>query len=344
IKRPEYWNILGSSKNRTKLQEGESRKLIERAIEESDTETAFIFTDGSCKGNPGPCGAGACIYLPGQEECVELKQPVSRLTSILLGELVALVIALRFIETESKRKRIPFVKIFSDSQSAVGLTTLGWTPSSHLKTVQEVKGLMDSLQQKGTQVEIAWTPGHANIAGNEVADRLAKAAAEEAENMPENDRVITAVDIKTAAKSSCLKKWQRRWDLTSVGRCLYSFRKTVGIKGNRAFIPKFPRVWSKLRTGYCLNEYRHKIGATETPTCNCGAVETCEHYVEDCTEYMDLRDQLKVKLMQQTGLNMWALDLFLTVKQKDEFHEQRIIISEIFEEFLEKSRRFIKSA
>ncbi|MEW8546772.1 MAG: reverse transcriptase family protein, partial [Candidatus Thiodiazotropha sp.] len=30
IKRPEYWNILGSSKNRTKLQEGESRKLIER--------------------------------------------------------------------------------------------------------------------------------------------------------------------------------------------------------------------------------------------------------------------------------------------------------------------------
>ena len=34
------------------------------------------------------------MYLPGQEECVELKKPVSRLESILLGELVAIEIAL----------------------------------------------------------------------------------------------------------------------------------------------------------------------------------------------------------------------------------------------------------
>ena len=36
----------------------------------------------SCRENPGPCGAGACVYLPGQEECVKLKNPVSKLAII----------------------------------------------------------------------------------------------------------------------------------------------------------------------------------------------------------------------------------------------------------------------
>ena len=74
LKRPEYWNKLGSSKNRTKTQEEESRRLIEEQIDSCEVDTVFIFTDGSCRENPGPCGAGACVYLPGQEECVELKK------------------------------------------------------------------------------------------------------------------------------------------------------------------------------------------------------------------------------------------------------------------------------
>ena len=90
----------------------------------------FIFTDGSCKQNPGPCGAGACVFWPGQKECVELKKPVSRLASILLGELVAISIPLEFIEKEMGRKQFAEVKMFSDSQSVVGLLTLGWTPAS----------------------------------------------------------------------------------------------------------------------------------------------------------------------------------------------------------------------
>ena len=91
----EDWNNLGSSKNRTKLQEEDSRRLIEEQIDRCEVDTVFIFTDGLCRGNPGPCGAGTCLYLPGQEESVELKKPVSRLASILLGELVAIEIALR---------------------------------------------------------------------------------------------------------------------------------------------------------------------------------------------------------------------------------------------------------
>ena len=57
----------------------------------------MVFTDGSCLGNPGPCGAGGVFVYPGSSELVMLKQPVSSRGSILLGELVAIKIALQFI-------------------------------------------------------------------------------------------------------------------------------------------------------------------------------------------------------------------------------------------------------
>ena len=139
LKRPEYWNNLGSSKNRTKTQEENSRHLIEEQIDKSDAETIFVFTDGSCRQNPGPCGAGACVFLPGQEECVELKKPVSKLAYILLGELVAIEVALTFIQSEGRKRKVSSVQIFCDSQSAVGLFTLGWKPSSYQETINQIK-------------------------------------------------------------------------------------------------------------------------------------------------------------------------------------------------------------
>ena len=52
--------------------------------------------------NPGPCGAGACLFLP-NEERVDLKQPVSTRSSILLGELIAIKIALESIKLEMEK-------------------------------------------------------------------------------------------------------------------------------------------------------------------------------------------------------------------------------------------------
>ena len=60
--RSEYWNNLGSSKSRSVIQEKEARKVIEGIVTEAESETVFVLTDGSCKGNPGPYGAGACLF------------------------------------------------------------------------------------------------------------------------------------------------------------------------------------------------------------------------------------------------------------------------------------------
>ena len=87
IKRqPEYWQNLGSSKSRTKNQKAQSREIIEKIIDGCDEKTVIAFTDGSCLGNPGPCWAGACIYMPGYADPVLHKLPVTSYGSILLWE------------------------------------------------------------------------------------------------------------------------------------------------------------------------------------------------------------------------------------------------------------------
>ena len=66
-------------------------------MEDSPHDTVYAFTIKSCRENPGPCGAGANVFFPGQEEHVSLKQPVSKLASMLHGELVAIFIILIFL-------------------------------------------------------------------------------------------------------------------------------------------------------------------------------------------------------------------------------------------------------
>ena len=146
MRRPEYWSNLGSSKNRTSAQEAESRNVVENLIKDNTgMQMVLAFTDGSCRGNPGPCGAGACVFLPNNDE-IELKQPVSKLASILLGELVAIQITLNYLIEEKKVRDISTILIFCDSQSAVGILQLGWENKSYKKLLWTYNGLLIYLK------------------------------------------------------------------------------------------------------------------------------------------------------------------------------------------------------
>ena len=49
--------------------------------------------------------------------------------------------------------------------------------------------------KNGIEIKIHWTPGHANVNGNEIADRLAKEAVKEAEQN-QSDNNINKQDVK----------------------------------------------------------------------------------------------------------------------------------------------------
>ena len=72
--RPEYWNRLGASKSRSVAQQEEAKVTIQTHVETCELNDFVVFTDGSCLGNPGPCGSGACIFIINQTEPFRLKK------------------------------------------------------------------------------------------------------------------------------------------------------------------------------------------------------------------------------------------------------------------------------
>ena len=86
---------------------------------------------------------------------------------------------------------------------------------------------MRRLEEVNVKVELSWSPGHADIKGNEHADRLGKKAAQEAKEAEQLPAVISLGDVKSAAKESVKKKWQDMWDKSDKGRNLFKYRPKV---------------------------------------------------------------------------------------------------------------------
>jgi ribonuclease HI len=135
-------------------------------------EKIAIYTDGACKGNPGPGGWGAWLRLGGHEK--ELWGGEAMTTNNRM-ELTAVIEAL------SALKRPSEVDIHTDSQYVrQGITAWihnwkkrGWKTADH-KPVKNVDlwQRLDAIAATH-KVHWHWVKGHAGDPGNERADALA---------------------------------------------------------------------------------------------------------------------------------------------------------------------------
>ena len=111
-------------------------------------------------------------------------------------------------------------------------------------------------------MKLLYLPGHAQIKGNKIADKLAKEAATEATEMESELTMTTHEDIRKAAHETCLSKWQRQWEINETGRHLFRFKSQVTHKTELDRPNKCTfAIITQLRTGYAkLNDYLHKGG------------------------------------------------------------------------------------
>ena len=134
--------------------------------------TVEIFTDGACKGNPGPGGWGALLRWQGHEKRLYGGE---RETTNNRMELMAAIMALRSL------KRPCQVILTTDSQYVrQGITewirnwkARGWKTASR----EPVKNadLWQALDAEVARhsVDWRWVKGHAGHVENEIADELA---------------------------------------------------------------------------------------------------------------------------------------------------------------------------
>ena len=142
------------------------------------TAEVTIYTDGACRGNPGPGGWGVVLRSGTREKLLkggELETTNNRM------ELTAALEALNALHRPCR------VEIYTDSQYLrQGITE--WLPNwkqrgwrtANRKPVKNAD-LWQRLESASTrhQVRWHWVKAHAGVPGNELADLLANTAIDE---------------------------------------------------------------------------------------------------------------------------------------------------------------------
>lgn len=133
-----------------------------------------MYTDGACKGNPGPGGWGVLLTWGGTEKEMfggELTTTNNRM------EMMAV------IEGLSALKQPCSITLYIDSQYVLkgmtewlkGWKARGWMTASKepVKNVDLWQRLDTLVNSAGHKIEWRWVKGHAGHPGNERADALA---------------------------------------------------------------------------------------------------------------------------------------------------------------------------
>ena len=134
-----------------------------------------IFTDGACRGNPGP-GGWAALLVAGKE-----RKEVSGAEELTTNNRMELMAAIRGL---GALKRRCAVKLFTDSKYVLqGITewlpnwkARGWrTAAREPVKNQDLWELLDAAAA-AQDIEWHWVKGHSGHEGNEYVDQLANTA------------------------------------------------------------------------------------------------------------------------------------------------------------------------
>jgi ribonuclease HI len=145
-------------------------------------ETVEIYTDGACRGNPGPGGYAALVrYSSDHVHEVTGSEP---LTTNNRMELMGAIAALESLESVVESGRP--VRLYTDSlyvKDGITRWIQGWRRNGWMNAAREPVKNRDLWQRldvlaQARIIEWCWVKGHSGHPDNDRADFLARQAAE----------------------------------------------------------------------------------------------------------------------------------------------------------------------
>ena len=304
----------------------------------------IIASDGSKlgEGSYGKTGAAAVIYKESIENPPStLKVSLGTESNSYYAEMKGIELGLKYMRNVEEPSKALFL---SDCTSAL-------KSSFELPVAREYTSISRinlkrarELETMGHHLEAMWVPGHSNFEPNEVADRVAKEAAEESSRVryPAERREVV---VKLVEKVK--QNWQFRVDMRLANHRISNINRKVG----SWFTPKLDGIHSllQLASGHDrLNYHMSKIVETTAPFCKCGQVEDAVHFLFECECYSRFRFELLNELNSLCSCNFTRLSCFswqtLLGQDPRSAKEIRVKVVELVLLFIRKTKRFSKEA
>lgn len=240
------------------------RPIVHELLSGRFNRYTVVYTDGS-KSN-GTVGAG--VFGENISRSVGLPPQCS----VFSAEAFAIKLALNLVENSKE------LLILSDSASCLAAIESG--KSQH----PWIQGIEDALHNR--VVYLCWIPGHAGVAGNEEADRLA----DEGRHRTPMNVALPGKDTKKAMKQAIRQSWESQWSLL----------RDVKLREVKFTTEKWPdhanpidqRVLTRLRIGHTRITHEFLLKRTCPPVCDCcGTTLDVRHLILECRKYDEARRQ-----------------------------------------------------
>lgn len=246
----------------------------------------LLYTDGSCTAE-GKAG-GAYVLFQGGREILAQKFCINGKIEPIDTEIIAIKEGLRVSIEKAAIRFATNIIVYTDNQAAARVVNGKDSPTSRedvlfIRKLQREWKLRNRLSHlQAGQITATWIPSHAGVRGNELADRLAKRAAQEVPFNQFNEILSHAAvkQILAKKKAEMEKEWWLRHCPTSY-KLLRIELKPPGKSPDELRLPR--RILGQLlaaRTGHGDFMAYHKRFHHENFTdCSCGKAKTQLHFL-----------------------------------------------------------------